>query len=65
MPVELPGLPPVKYDGITELWFDDVDALARCFGDAEYMAIIRPDEEKFLDLHACDFIVSTETVIAD
>jgi uncharacterized protein (TIGR02118 family) len=64
LPVELPGLPPVKYDGITELWFDDVEALARCFSDAEYMARIRPDEESFLDLHACDFIVSTENVVA-
>lgn len=65
LPVELPGLPPVKYDGMTELWFDDVAAIARCFGDEEYLATIRPDEAKFLDLHACDFIVSAETVIAD
>ena len=64
LPIDLPGLPPVKYDGITELWFDDVDALARCFSDPEYMEKIRPDEAKFLDLHACDFIVSAETVIA-
>ncbi len=63
MPVELPGLPPVRYDGITELWFDDVDALARCFSDAEYMAKVRPDEGAFLDLHGCDFIVSEETVV--
>lgn len=65
LPVELPGLPPVKYDGITELWFDDVEALARCFSDADYLAQIRPDEEKFLDLHGCDFIVSAETVMKD
>ena len=63
IPVELPGMPPVKYDGITELWFDDVDSLARCFSDAEYLRLIRPDEESFLDLHACDFIVSTENVV--
>lgn len=63
--VELPGMPPTKYDGITELWFDDVQALARCFSDSEYMKRIRPDEQTFLDLHACDFIVSTEnTVVA-
>ncbi len=61
--VELPGMPPVKYDGITELWFDDVDALARCFSDAEYLARVRPDEASFLDLHACDFVVSTETAV--
>ena len=62
--VELPGLPPCKYDGITELWFDDVGAIAAVFTDAEYMARIRPDEERFLDLHGCDFIVSEETPVA-
>ena len=63
IPTELPGMPPTKYDGITELWFDDVDALARCFSDPEYMAQIRPDEASFLDLASCDFIVSTESVV--
>ncbi len=60
LPVELPGLPPCKYDGVTELWFDDVEAIGRCFSDPEYMMKIRPDEASFLDLHACDFIVSAE-----
>ena len=60
---ELPGMPPTKYDGITELWFDDVAALARCFSDPEYLARIRPDEESFLDLHKCDFVVSTENIV--
>ncbi len=56
--VELPGMPPVKYDGMTELWFADVRALGRCFSDPEYMTCVRPDEATFLDLHRCDFIVS-------
>ena len=63
LPVELPGLPPAKYDGITELWFDDVTAIGAVFGDAEYLRRIRPDEESFLDLHGCDFIVSEETPV--
>ena len=63
IPVDLPGMPPVKYDGITELWFDDVAALARCFSDPEYLAVVRPDEESFLDLHACDLIVSEEHAV--
>ncbi|WP_174284907.1 EthD domain-containing protein [Sphingomonas bacterium] len=63
LPVELPGMPPVKYDGVTELWFDDVEALERCFSDSEYLQRIRPDEESFLDLHGCDFIVSRENVV--
>ena len=60
---ELPGMPVAKFDGMTELWFDDVDALARCFSDAEYLERIRPDEATFLDLHACEFIISKENVV--
>ena len=63
LPVELPGMPPAKYDGVTELWFDDVEALARCFSDADYLDRVRPDEESFLDLHGCDFIVSAENTV--
>ncbi len=63
IPAELPGMPPVKYDGVTELWFDDVAALARCFSDPEYLRVVRPDEASFLDLHACDFIVSNEHAV--
>ena len=63
IPVDLPGMPPPKYDGVTELWFDDVEALGRCFSDPEYLARLRTEEESFLDLHGCDFIVSTENVV--
>ena len=61
---ELPGMPPTRFDGMTELWFDDLDDLARCFTDPEYLERIRPDEESFLDLHACNFIVSSENVVS-
>ena len=61
LPVDLPGLPPTKYDGVTELWFDDVQAIGRLFSDAEYLERIRPDEASFLDLERCEFIVSEET----
>lgn len=65
IPVTLPGLPPVKYDGMTELWFDKVDDIGAVFSDAEYMKHIRPDEETFLDLHGCDFIVSQENAVCN
>ena len=61
--VDLPGTPPVKYDGITELWFDDVDAIGRLFSDPEYLRVIRPDEASFIDLDHCDFIVSEENFV--
>lgn len=63
LPVTMPGMPPARYDGITELWFDDVDALAHCFSDEEYLVRIRPDEASFLDLERCDFLVTEETPI--
>ncbi len=53
----------MTYDGVTELWFDDVAALARCFSDPEYLRVVRPDEASFLDLHACDFIASKEHAV--
>lgn len=61
--VQLPGLPPIKYDGITELWFDDAESIGRLFSDPEYLARIRPDEASFLDLERCDFIVSSENAV--
>ncbi len=60
---QMPGLPPANYDGVTELWFDDIEALGRCFSDPEYLDQVRPDEAFFLDLHACDFVVSEETSV--
>ena len=60
LPVVLPGLPPVKYDGVTELWCDEVSAITRLCSDPEYLERIRPDEARFLDLERCDFIVSSE-----
>ena len=37
LPVEMPGLPPAKYDGITELRFDNPEAVAALFTDPEYL----------------------------
>ena len=60
---QLPGLPDSKIDGTTELWFDDLAGLAALFGSDSYMMTIRPDEEKFLDLHACEFLIGTEHTV--
>ena len=63
VPASVPGLPPIAFDGITELWFDDVAGLEAVFTSEAYMETIRPDEARFLDLHACEFVLSTESVI--
>ncbi len=56
----LAGLPDNHIDGSTELWFDDLAGIAGVFQSPNYISTIRPDEEKFLDLHACEFLVGTE-----
>ena len=56
----LPGIPPLTFDGTTELWFDDMAGLAGVFEAESYMERIRPDEAKFLDLAACEFVLTTE-----
>ena len=61
--VELPGLPPPAYDGTTELWFDNVEDIAKVFTAPRYLELIRPDEAKFLDLHGCGFLVCTENEV--
>ena len=61
--VVMPGLPPTTIDGITELWFDDVQSIAALFTAESYLETIRPDEAKFLDLEHCEFIVSTENPV--
>jgi len=40
----MPVLPPTTIDGITELWFDDVEAIAAVFTAESYLETIRPDE---------------------
>ena len=42
------GLPPMRYDGMAELWFDNVDDLKACFG-RQYMEAVHPDEPRFVD----------------
>lgn len=61
--VELPGMPASRYDGITEIWFDDVAGFAAVFTCPQYKTAVRTDEESFLDLAAGDVSLSTENVV--
>jgi hypothetical protein len=37
-------------DGITELWFDDLDALIAAYREPDYLSVLRTDEKRFVDL---------------
>src|SRR3546814_15792614 len=45
------------FDGYAELWFDDVDGMTKAFSEPRYLEVIRPDEQKFIDLDACKVMV--------
>jgi uncharacterized protein (TIGR02118 family) len=51
------------FDGIAELWGDSVDDVRLGFAEPAYMQVVRPDEEKFLDLPNCIFMVTEEIVM--
>lgn len=63
LPIALPGMPPQAYDGLTELWFDNEAAMGQVFMSERYLALVRPDEEKFLDMAGCGFLVCSENPV--
>lgn len=55
------GLPVAAYDGIAQIWFDNVDGFLEYLNSANYRDIIRPDEERFADSQRVQFMFSEET----
>jgi len=56
VPFGIPG----TYDGVAELWFDNVDEAAKAFREPKYLEIIRADELKFVDPRKCISFVTEE-----
>lgn len=56
VPFGIPG----SYDGVAELWFDNVEDAARAFREPKYLEIIRADELKFVDPAKCISFVTDE-----
>ncbi len=52
-----------QYDGIAELWFDNVESIERAFNEPRYLEVIKPDEKKFVDLEGCVSYISEELEI--
>lgn len=56
------GLPPMRYDGMAELWFDNAEDLEACFG-RQYMDVVHPDEPNFVDPTRSSALVAKEYLI--
>jgi len=43
------SFPILPYDGVAELWFDDLPSSLAMFAHQDYASIVAKDEENFLD----------------
>jgi uncharacterized protein (TIGR02118 family) len=57
------GLSVAPYDGIAQIWFENVGGFLEYLNSSNYKEIIRPDEERFTDPRRVQFLFSEETPI--
>jgi uncharacterized protein (TIGR02118 family) len=63
-PIPIPDTMPANpYDGVAQLWFDDMAGFLEYIQSSNYQEVIRLDEAKFIDLAKVQLIFSEETVI--
>ena len=56
------GLPVSPYDGGAEFWADSYESAMAVFQDPEYLRVVVPDEQKFLQREAAVLMVGYEEV---
>jgi uncharacterized protein (TIGR02118 family) len=57
------GFPVVPYDGVAELWLDDLSSVMTISGHPDYASIVEKDEGNFLDRTKTVMFVSSESRI--
>jgi uncharacterized protein (TIGR02118 family) len=62
--LENKDFPKVSYfDGIAEIWFENMEDIEKVFGSEDFKNNIAPDEEKFIDRDKIQWIYATENVV--
>ena len=56
----LPGTTASNFDGIAEIWFDDISEAKAFFESTGYRQKIVPDEEAFMDRKRCELLYTHE-----
>ena len=59
----VPALRTAPYDGVAEIWFDDLEGAAAMFTSDHYNTVVAKDEENFLDRSKTTFLYAKEQVI--
>lgn len=55
--------PVARYDGVAELWLDDLSSVTTISGHQDYASIVAKDEENFLDRTKTVMFLSSESQI--
>lgn len=61
----VPGLAEADYEGIAEVWFDDVATAAAMGEHPVYVEQVNPDEPNFIDVDRLAFVFADEHVVRD
>ena len=56
----LPGTTSSNFDGVAEIWFDDISGAKAFFGSDGYQKNVIPDEEAFMDRKRCELLYTRE-----
>jgi uncharacterized protein (TIGR02118 family) len=56
----LPGTTTSNFDGIAEIWFDDISGAEAFFASDGYKENVIPDEEAFMDRKRCELLYTDE-----
>ena len=54
---------PTDFDGIAEIWFDDMTGFRGVFDSKNYRDVVTPDEERFVDRKRAQFLISEENAV--
>jgi len=56
-------LPLAPYDGIAEIWFDNLSDVFELIGSEQFLSAVTKDEENFLDRSRREIFISHETAL--
>ena len=56
----LPGTTSSNFDGVAEIWFDNISGADAFFVSDGYKKNVLPDEEAFMDRKRCELLYSNE-----
>jgi uncharacterized protein (TIGR02118 family) len=56
-------MPLAPYDGMAEVWFDNLSDVLKLLGNEHFLSVVAKDEENFLDRSRRAIFVSQENVI--